>query len=303
MNQPPNSKQNVSSDKTKIILVIIFLAILLLAFGILVGLVLRRGGFQLPVSGTPTQDLSTMFFPTPDCGSPTLVLGSNTFQIETIKPAADGSLTVPSDTSGVAYWVEGTNTNYMFVISPTPENLALMQTVTVGTTAKATWTNCNSTTYSLSVPQEGSLSVSALPDQSTDGITVFFQTDSSGAGFVAKGELTEEQISTFNTPAPGTSDIQAEIALLETTASPDGGTIRIGISIYNYGQSAFTLSTSDVSLTQQDGTALTMVGSEPALPREIAPEATETIYFTFPRPSSPTTTLKIFTVEYDIEGY
>jgi len=303
MNQPPNTNQNVSSNKTKIILIIIFLAILLLAFGMLVGLILRRSGFQLPTPATQTQDLSTMFFPTPDCSPPTLVLGMTIFQIQTLTPAPDGSLTVPSDTSGVAYWVEGTNTNYMFVISPTPENLALMQTVTVGTTAKATWTNCNSTTYSLSVPQEGSLSVSALPDQSTDGITVFFQTDSSGAGFVAKGELTEEQISTFNTPAPGTSDIQAEIALLETTASPDGGTIRIGISIYNYGQSAFTLSTSDVSLTQQDGTALTMVGSEPALPREIAPEATETIYFTFPRPSSPTTTLKIFTVEYDIEGY
>ena len=37
--------------------------------------------------------------------------------------------------------------------------------------------------------------------------------------------------------------------------------------------------------------------------KEIAPGVTETIYFTFPRPSSPTATLKIFTVEYDIEGY
>jgi hypothetical protein len=90
---------------------------------------------------------------------------------------------------------------------------------------------------------------------------------------------------------------------LETTTSADGTTIKVSVSIQNYGAAAFTLSTSDVSLTQQDGTSLNMVSSEPPLPKEIAPGATETIYFTFPRPASPTATLKIFTVEYDIEGY
>jgi hypothetical protein len=293
--------QNSSSDKTKIIIAASLVGVGIIGFLILLGFFFLGNGF-IP-SATQTPLIPTMFIPPPDCGTPTLLLDSNTFQIETIQPAADGSLSVPSDRSGVAYWVEGTNTNYVFVLSPTPENLAIMQTITVGSTAKATWKNCNSTTYTLSAPQQGSFNGSALPDQSAAGITIFFQTDTSGAGFVFKGELAEELISTFNTPAVGASDIQAEISLLEITTSADGTTVQIGISIQNYGGEAFTLSASDVSLTQPDGTPLVIVSSEPALPKEIAAGAIETIYLTFPRPASPTATLKIFTIEYDIEGY
>ena len=296
-------RQNSSSNKTKIIIMAVLLGLGILALIILLGFLLLRNGFQLAAPATLTPPIPTIIVPTPDCGSPTLVLGTSTFQIQTLTPGTDGSLTVPLDTSGIAYWVDGTNKNYVFVFSPTQENISFMSTVTAGSTAKATWKNCNATTYSLSAPQPGSFNGSALPDQSVDGITVFFQMDASGAGFIFSGELTEEQISTFNTPASGASDIQAEIGLLETTTSADGTTISIGVSIYNWGQSAFTLSTSDVSLTQQDGASLNMVSSEPALPKEIADGTTETIHFTFPRPTSPTATLKIFEVEYDIEGY
>jgi hypothetical protein len=292
-----------SSNKTKVIIVAVLIGLGILVLIILLGFLFLQGGFGFLASATPTQVFPTLFVPTPDCGSPTLVLGTSTFQIQTLAPEIDGSLTVSPDTSGIAYWVEGTDNNYVFVLSPTPDNLSIMSTITAGSTAKVTWKNCNSTTYTLSASQPGSFNGSALPDQSVDGITVFFQTDATGAGFVFNGELTEEQISTINTPASGASDIQAEIGLLETTTSADGTTISIGVSIYNWGQSAFTLSTSDVSLTQQDGASLNMVSSEPALPKEIAAGTTETIHFTFPRPASPTATLKIFTVEYDIEGY
>jgi hypothetical protein len=240
MNQPPNPNQSVSSTKTKFILVIIFLAILLLTFGILVGLVLRQRGFQLPAPATQTQSIPTMFFPTADCGSPILLLGTATFEIKTVAPALDGSLSVPADTSDIAYWVEGTDTNYVFVLSLTPQNLALMQTVTVGSTAKATWADCSSTTYSLSAPQQSSLDGSASSDQSSAGITIFFETDPSGAGVMVNGELTEEEITTFNTPASEPSEIQAGIGLLETT-SEDGDTIRVSASVYNYGEAEFTL--------------------------------------------------------------
>jgi hypothetical protein len=292
-----------SSNKTKVIIVAVLIGLGILVLIILLGFLFLQGGFGFLASATPTQVFPTLFVPTPDCGSPTLVIGSTTFQIQPLALAPDGVLTVPPDNSAVAYWVNGTNKNYVFVFSPTQDNISFMSTVTAGITAKATWKNCNSTTYTLSASQPGAFSSAALPDQSVDGITVFFPSDASGAGSVFTGELTEEQISTFNTPAVGTSDIQAEISLLETTTSADGTTIKVSVSIQNYGAAAFTLSTSDVSLTQQDGTSLNMVSSEPPLPKEIAPGATETIYFTFPRPASPTATLKIFTVEYDIEGY
>jgi hypothetical protein len=304
-------KQNSStSDKIKIIFVIIFLGVLLLVFGILMGLLLRQNGFRLSMlvpqpqatsNFLPTSTIPTVVIPTPDCGAATLVIGTETFQIQTITPAADGSLTVPPDTSGIAYWVEGTDPNYVFVLSPMPENLAAMSTLTVGSTAKVTWPDCSFTTYSLSSPQQGSLNDLVLPDQSLEGITVFFQTDASGAGFMFKGELTEEQISTINTP--DSNEVQAEIGLLETSTSSDGTSIKIGLSIQNYGASPIVLSASDVSLTQQDGTPLDLGSSTPRLPEEIKPGETKTIEFIFSRPSSLTATLKILTVEYEVEGY
>ncbi len=299
-----NTTQNSSlSNKTKIILAFIFLGILGIILIVLLAFLFRGNLLPFAALNTETPVIPTMFIPTPDCGHPTLVLGSTTFQIETIQPAADGSLTVPADTSGIAYWVEGTNTNYVFVLSPALENLAIMQTITIGSPAKVTWSNCNSTTYSLSAPQQGSLSGSALPDQSVEGITVFFETDVSGVGFVFKGELTEEQISTFNTPAPDASGIQAEVTLLETSTSPDGTTIKVGVSILNYGQSAFTVSASYVSLTPENAAPMPPNSAEPSLPRTIKPGANETIYFIFPRPSSSMSTLKIFSIEYDLQGY
>ncbi|HXQ34193.1 MAG TPA: hypothetical protein VN843_09285 [Anaerolineales bacterium] len=302
MNKLPK-RQPDPTQKNIVIIISILMGVGIVLLLALVLFLFRGNIFQALAPSTETPIIPTMFIPTPDCGSPTLVLGTATFQIQNITRAPDGSLPVPTDTSGVAYWVEGTSTNYVFVLSPTPDNLALMSTITVGSTAKATWKNCNSTSYSLSAPQQGSLTVSTLPDQSIDGITVFFQTDVSGAGFVFTGELTEEQISTINTPDLGGSEIKAEISLLETTTSADGTSIRIGVSIQNYGEAPFTLSASDISLTQQDGTPLVMASSEPPLPKEVGAGSTETIYFTFPRPASPSATLKIFNIEYDLEGY
>jgi len=305
MKQPLNRNQkSPSSDKSLIMIVAGLLGMGVIVLVILVALVLRQNGAPLSMpTALETPIIPTLFVPTPDCGSPTLVIGAATFQIQTIQITPDSSLSVPLDTSGIAYWVQGTDTHYVFALSPTPDNLSLVSTLTAGSAAKATWTNCNSTAYVLFAPEPGILDASILSDQSLAGITIFFQSDTSGNGFVVRGELTEEQISAINTPASDGSEIQAEISLLETTASPDGTIIRIGVSIQNYGGTAFTLSTTDVTLTAQDGAPLLMAVSEPPLPKEIQPGATETIYFTFPRPASPTAVLKIFTIEYDIEGY
>ena len=280
----------------------ILLGIGIVVLAALVIFLFRGNIFQALTPSTETPVIPTVFVPTPDCGSPTLVLGSTTFQIQTINLTPDGTLAMPADGSATAYWVEGTDTNVVLVLSSTPENQALLSTVTAGSVAKVTLANCNSTTYNLLVPEQNPASVSTLLDQSTSGITVFVQTDPSTASLVVKGELTEEQISTINTPAAATGT-QAEISFLETTPSNDGTTIRVGISILNYGAAAFSLSGNDVSLTSQDGTVLIMVNSEPPLPKEIGAGATETIYFTFQRPASETATIKILDIEYELEGY
>ena len=294
-------KQNPTSTRTQIIVVVVLLGLGILVLIAVLLVAFRRNGLPLAVPTTQTPPIPTIIVPTVDCGSPTLLLGTSTFQIQNLTAAADGSFSVPADTSGIAYWLEGTDLQYIFMLSPTPENLSIVSTLAAGTTATATWSNCNSMRFTLSAPQPGTFGTTYLPEQSSASIAIFVQNGSSGDGLVVNGELTEERISTINTPA--LSDMLAEISLLETASSPDGASIRVGVSIQNYGALSITLSASDVSLLQDDSTAVMMASSEPALPREIAPGATETIYFNFQRPVSPTAILKIFGVEYDIEGY
>ena len=75
MNRPPTQKQSFSSsDKTKIILVSIFLAVFLVILGLLVGLMLRQSGFRLSLPAlqrqvTPTQ-ISTLVSPEPTLVNP-----------------------------------------------------------------------------------------------------------------------------------------------------------------------------------------------------------------------------------------
>jgi hypothetical protein len=114
-------------------------------------------------------------------------------------------------------------------------------------------------------------------------------------------DVAGEEINTFD--APGASETKAEVRLLDTTALEDGNTISISVSIRNYGQTAFTLSPSNVLLTQPNGRPLALLRIEPRLPKMIKPGGTETFDFTFRRPASRTATLKVFTVEYVIEGY
>src|ERR1700752_1052243 len=143
MNKLPK-RQPDPTQKNIVIIISILMGVGIVLLLALVLFLFRGNIFQALAPSTETPIIPTMFIPTPDCGSRTLVLGKATFQIQNITRAPDGSLPVPTDTSGVAYWVEGTSTNYVFVLSPTPDNLALMSTITVGSTAKATWKNCNS---------------------------------------------------------------------------------------------------------------------------------------------------------------
>jgi hypothetical protein len=301
MKQKRNNQPSTSmSDKSKITIILVIMGLgILLLLGLLA--FLFRGSlpsFTFAGAATP---FPTMVFPTPDCGSPTLVVGTTAFQIQNTSPAADGTVSVPPNVNNVAYWVEGTDQHYTFLLSPTQENISLLSSLPEGTTAKATWTNCNSVTFTLSAPQPVTLSTISRPDSSTTSMVLFVQTDASGNGLVTSGGTTEEVISTFNTP-DASQGPQAEVGLLETTASSDGTMIQVKVSVYNFGTTPFALTTNDISLTPTGGTPLAMVTSKPFLPNEIAPGKTEEFIFSFPRPTTPAATLKVFTVEYDVEG-
>lgn len=230
----------------------------------------------------------------PPCGDSTLQIGERTYQIQEIETRDDGALKVAQNKPDIAYWVNQTETNQVFALSPTAENLALQNANPEQATV--TWANCNSSTYTLSAPEAGVPDMNELLDQSLSGITILVEKD--GAGFVIRGEFMGEEIQTFNTPDP--SEIQAEISLLETIPAKDAGTLTVSVSIANLGPNAIMLNPEDVSL--QTGVATTsLLNGTPALPKEIAPGSTETFSFTFTLPNEPGASLKILSVEYELE--
>jgi hypothetical protein len=367
MKQRHYNFQNLSRvDKIKVLVTITFMGILLIILGFLGGMLLRKQSFEFSLPSLPVQAMSTSFIPVTaptafeqnvDCTLSDLVLGTTTFQIQDLTRGADGSLAVPADTSGIAYRIAGTGSNTVFILSPTPQNISVMSTISTGSPATLLGPGCTPVTYSLTAPQSGSLDGSVFAGQSDEQITVFFPTASSGAGFTFRGRRVTEPVVALNPPTPtlenilvlpttagntalpvventavpsvvpaGQSissptaeniiptseatvpppdyaEVLAEIGLVDTSLSLFRTSLKIEVSIYNFGEIPIILSESNVTLKQPDGTLLALKSSNPDFPAQIQPGETKTIELNFQKPSSPTATLKILTVEYDIEGY
>ncbi len=237
------------------------------------------------------------------CKEPTLVFGASRFSIKIITSAEDGSFSVPADTADVAYWIKGNGSSFVFALSPTAANLALEKTFKAGDLVSIFDSDCIATSFTLGDPEAGLSRPPDLQAQPATGFVLFIQNPPAGEGFAVRGEPVPVQIISTDTPAPEGPGIQAEISLLKTSTSADKQSIQIKVSIYNYSSSAFTLSPNDVQLTPENSNTISLSSSNPALPYQVEPGAKKEFSFTFTRPASPTATLKIFDVEYDIEGY
>jgi hypothetical protein len=186
VNSSLHAYRNLSTaDKRSVIIVSILLALLLVLFGFLLGLVIRQRETKLQVRASSERLAIPL---TGKCSTSTLVLGTTTFQIQNLSRKADGSLAVPKDTSGIAYAVDGTE-NPVFVLSPTPQNITVMETMSICSTAIVTRPDCRSISYVLSAPRPGLLDDSVFEHTSDPSITIFFPTVSSGKGFLYQGQL------------------------------------------------------------------------------------------------------------------
>jgi hypothetical protein len=239
--------------------------------------------------------------PTPACVESSLTLGTASYRIQPIKPIQDKIAAVPKDAADIAYWVQGTNVNYVFALSDAPLNLALKQSLKPGDPVTIEWANCNSSSYTLQnvVPYAGQ--DAELLDQSTSQVTVLLRPGSAADSFVLRGELIGESLTNFEPPASGSGGIQAEISLGDTVVAPDGQTITVGASVHNIGPAAFSIKKKNVSLTSGDGLAAAFVGADPALPRKIGPDETVTFGFNFARPAGSQAAFKLFDAELDVE--
>lgn len=250
------------------------------------------------------------------CAPQTLTIAERQFEVKSIKMERDGSFKVPANQQGTAYWVQGTGTHPVLALSLTADNIALLTSLKAGDMATVMAGGaCGGTVYALSAVRQGVPDRAAVDDQSASGITLFVQTFGS-AGFTVAGTMKEAILGAAaaatstphatpvdTIPAPDPSILQAEISLLGVTAAPDDQTISISVSIVNTGQKAGRLSKRDVSLLDADGKSQGPEASEPPLPQPLPPGETHEFSFTFSRPASPTATLRILGVEYEIEGY
>lgn len=357
-------QQFTRADKIKVIVVLIFMGGLWIVLGFLVGMLFRQKSFEfalpsLLVQATPTTMIpitaGSAFEQIEDCGFSTLTLGAATFQIQDLARQADGALSIPGDTSGIAYHIAGIENKAVFILSPTPQNISLMSTMIIGSPVTAMGPDCTPITYSLTAPQAGRLDGSVFAGDATDSITIFFPTVSSGEGFTFRGRLTASVVSsnpptatvenalsvpptitstvspvmqtatvpssspttqsiaspteeviptaTVAIPTPDYSEVLAEIGLVDTSLSLFRTSLKIEVSIYNFGKILIHLSENDVALTQPDGTVLALRSSKPSLPMDIQPGETRTIELNFATPPSSAATLRVLTVEYDVGGY
>ena len=266
--------------------------LLIMIFSILAGMTSCNLSNRPSVTPVPTS--------TPTCEPATLTLGTALYWIQPIGRSADGSVAVPADTPDIAYWVNGTSTNYVFVLSPTEYNLALKTALKPGEHAAILWTDCTTVSLVITDIKTGLTNDATLFDQSTPGITLLVQDSSPTESVMIRGAL---QTSVTAVPSPSTLGVDAEITLVGTSTSTDGNTIIVSISILNTGKAEFSLSENDLSLTPEGAAPLSPVNVEPSLPRKIKPGASEVFQIVFSKPASKTAVLKVFNVEFDIEGF
>ena len=290
MTQPPDNNSLVPSpaaSRTKMAAWIAIGAGLAAGLAILAFFGLRAAGVLAP-----------LIPPVPACGEPKLALGATKFRVQPVARGADGSVVLPQDSLGVAYWVEGTGVNYVFVLSAAGPHRLLKDQVKAGDAAVITWADCGSDEYQVQSVEAGLPDQAALYDQSTGGITVFVQDSPAGQGLTIKGGRRAVQVA----ETPGLvqeNEIQADITFLSDTAAADGQSVRIGVSILNRGPRPISLTANDISLTPENAAPIPLLSVEPALPREIKPGADETFYLTFARPGVNVAVLRILTFSSD----
>jgi hypothetical protein len=250
-------------------------------------------------TATPRPTLTPTPVPTPRCVEPSLLLGDTRLVIEALSPTLDGSLPVPPDTPGTAFWVTGSNIHYLFALSPRAENLALLEGLRAEDPAVITWADCMTDTYQVDTVFAGEPDPAALMAQTTGGLSVYALDPIGGSGFVV--EAVRPVLEIAQTPEAGDEEgMQFDLALGETAISADKATVTLNITITNVGAEAFSLTMDDLSLGPDGGEAAAPLSVEPNLPHEIAPGAEAPFLITFPHPGTPVAVLSVLDLTLEL---
>jgi hypothetical protein len=239
----------------------------------------------------------------PLCEDLTLQAGSASWQIESVERAADGSVNVPDDTAGIAYWVRDPGAVYLFAISPTQGNLDIFTNLQAGEQAILTSKDCDGVKYVLSAPQPGDPVQEISVDQSASGMIIYIPGSSAGLGEFIQGELVGVSIGSLAEARPAPADAKVDISLLSIYTPTDGIHLQVVVSILNTGTTPITVSDRDFILAPTNAPPLGLIQSYPSLPTKISPDEVITFNLVFQRPSTLTATLHIFSQQFDLSDY
>jgi hypothetical protein len=236
--------------------------------------------------------------PTLPCGLPTLTVGPLALEIKTIALEPDGSLPKVPKKAGVAWWVLGTQPDYVFILPQVRENLDAIPSLSAGAPLTITWADCGQEAFVVKAVAPRNPFQMEQVDQSTSGATLVLPVDSTGTAMVVSSGWPEAPQAVPSTRDPNA--VQAEINFLETSVSPDGGTLTQVIEIKNTGTSPISLSASDISLSYEGSLPQGPLSTEPALPAEIAPGQSLALTITFAKPPTNTAVFRILDFSADL---
>jgi hypothetical protein len=240
---------------------------------------------------------------TPPCSGARLQVGSDTWQVESAWRATDGSINVPSDTPGIAYWVLGPQNMDIFALSPTQDNFDLFSSLQDGELALLTTQDCDSVTFRLSLPQTGEPGSEVSSNQPASGIIVYIPDSSLASGTYTTGVLSEVTITSLEEAEPAPADPQVSISLQNISTPTDDIHIQVVVTLLNTSTTPITVSNGDFNLIPPSASPLELIQSYPSLPAKINPDQMLTFNMVFPRPSSPSAILKILAQSFTLSGY
>ncbi len=230
-----------------------------------------------------------------------LMIGPKSYEVRTVVANSEGRFYPPTNRPKNIYWVAGTDTNLVFALGSSVDNLVLAPLVTPGNLITLVWPNCNTARFQIKELKPDQPFKLGQVDLTLAQISIFIPSATATKGYLVIGELLEETINSLGTP--DSAQPLVEVSVLVSFANPDQTTLAVGVVIQNFGQTAVTLTSNDVSLTPEDGTPVALTQTEPILPVTIQPGTSATIYLTFKMPSSPTAILQVYTTENTLQGY
>ncbi len=161
---------------------------------VLIGYVIFRPQITDFVEGLTSQFTPTA---TPACDWMTLMIGDTRLRYKNTWMSPDGSNNIPVIFPADAYKIASYEMNYLFALTRKRSNIKIFNVLKGGEQVTVTFEDCNTLSYILSAPHNGTPTNEMLLDQSKKWIIIYLLPGGSSLGMTVRGE----QLSTA-TPVP-----------------------------------------------------------------------------------------------------